>query len=252
MRDWLEGFRASSDSSSWVRRATQGSGNNYAQSIRVGGGGSVGYSRRFWSVEPHCAVLWRWNGIYAASTSLQSWWPFIHREKEPVWNLERTGNEAWSTFVCFRAQAGSSHESKVLEFAGNKLPGPRSSPSSWTELLYRLLNHGCHWCGSGVIHGSQWRCFKYAALSGSERGKWGGAERPKCSLTSLEKLWLGKNLYFCRGGSSFNNDLITCLSVGLIVFICWQRIRKFIGWQVVLTLSSSWYFMLCNVWEYLY
>lgn len=38
VRDWLEGFRGSSDSSSRVRSATQGSGNNYAQSIRVGGG----------------------------------------------------------------------------------------------------------------------------------------------------------------------------------------------------------------------
>lgn len=60
----------------------------------------------------------------------------------------------------------------------------------------------------------------------------GGSGEGLCGQNA-EKLWLGKNSYFC--GSSF----ITCVSVGLIVFICWQRIREFIGGLVVLTLSSS-------------
>lgn len=193
MRDWLEGFRTSSDSSSWVRSATQGSGNNYAQSIRVGGG-AVGVQQKMWSVEPHCAVC------VAVKWYLR--WPFIHCDKEPVWNMDRKrggGQETKQEALLFVSLLREAHRINKLCW---KLPEKRCQAPDLQPRLRPNCSSAC--CIMAAIGAAvEWFMAANEAapstllcLGGVEGGSGGGAARPKCSLTSLEKIWFGKNSFF--------------------------------------------------------
>lgn len=83
MRDWLGEFRASGNSSSRLTSATQGSGNNYAQSIRgVGGERAEDEKCR---AALRSGVMPKWYLCSVDTTSELA--GLIHREKEPVRNI---------------------------------------------------------------------------------------------------------------------------------------------------------------------